>query len=258
MVGFTGLIGDDNAGELLYSIVKTSGIDPKGLKITNLAGTSSVVILINSQGERTFYYYGGANELLSYSDIKDEDLNNVSIVYVGGTFTLPKLDGEGTARIFSKAQSRGILTTLDATSDPTNTWLPVIEETLPYVDYFLPSLGEAKHIAGSENPSDIAKFLQEKGVGTVVVKLGERGCYVKHQKDPGFYTKSYKTNVVDTTGAGDAFVAGFLSGILRNKNIHECSIIATAVAALSIGKVGATAGQPTLDELTMFLNSKGE
>jgi sugar/nucleoside kinase (ribokinase family) len=183
-------------------------------------------------------------------------LDEAAIVHVGGTYLLPKFDGEGAAKLFAEARARGKLTSMDVTWDTTGRWLAVIEPCLPHLSFFMPSIREAERIAGTGVPEDIAVFLQKKGVQTAVVKLGEKGCYVKHGAEPGFYRDAFPTQVVDTTGAGDSFVAGFLTGVLEEWDVKSCAAFACAVAAMNIRAVGATAGVPTFEEARQFMQAQ--
>jgi sugar/nucleoside kinase (ribokinase family) len=255
-VGFAGLVGDDQLGNYLCKVVRDAGIDDRGLRRTKEARTCSCLVLINSSGDRTFFYYGGSNDLFSLSDMDMALLDEAAIVHVGGTYLLPKFDGEGAAKLFAEARARGKLTSMDVTWDTTGRWLAVIEPCLPHLSFFMPSIREAERIAGTGVPEDIAVFLQKKGVQTAVVKLGEKGCYVKHGAEPGFYRDAFPTQVVDTTGAGDSFVAGFLTGVLEEWDVKSCAAFACAVAAMNIRAVGATAGVPTFEEARQFMQAQ--
>jgi sugar/nucleoside kinase (ribokinase family) len=103
----------------------------------------------------------------------------------------------------------------------------------------------------------MASFLQDKGVETAIIKLGERGCYVKPQKGMGFFVDAFSTEVVDTTGAGDSFVAGFLTGTIKGWSLERRATLGCAAAALNIRKVGATGGIPTFEEARRFMEEKG-
>jgi sugar/nucleoside kinase (ribokinase family) len=255
-VGFAGLVGEDQFGEYLRGVVTAAGIDARGLRRTREARTCSCLVLINSNGDRTFFYYGGANDLFSLADLDMAQLDSASIVHVGGTYLLPRFDGEGAARLFAEARKRGKLTCMDVTWDTTGRWLSVIEPCLPHLSFFMPSIREAREIAGTDDPKRIAAFLQEKGVGTAVIKLGEKGCYVKPGVDPGFFCSAFPTEVVDTTGAGDSFVAGFLTGVLKGWDVKSSAELACAVAAMNIRAVGATAGIPTFEEARQFMQAR--
>jgi len=255
-VGLVGVIGEDQLGTYLRQVAVDAGIDVRGLRRTRQAQTCSCLVLINSKAERTFFYYGGTNELLSPSDVDMALLDEAVIVHVGGTYLLPAFDGEGAARLFAEARARGKLTSMDVTWDTTGRWLTLIEPCLPYLSFFMPSIREAEQIARTNVPEEIAAFLQEKGVHTAVIKLGERGCYVKHGAAPGFYGDAFPTRVVDTTGAGDSFVAGFLAGVLAGWEMEKCAAFACAVAAMNIRAVGATAGIPTMEEARRFMQEQ--
>jgi sugar/nucleoside kinase (ribokinase family) len=255
-VGFSGLVGSDQLGAYLRGVASGAGIDTRGLRATADARTCSCLVLIGSGGERTFFYYGGANDLFSLADVDRDSVRSASIVHIGGTFLLPRFDGEGAARLLSDARAEGKLTSMDVTWDVTGRWLSVIEPCLPHLSFFMPSIREAEQIAGTDDPRHIAAFLQERGVGTAVIKLGEKGCYVKPGLEPGFFFPAFPVEVVDTTGAGDSFVAGFLTGVLRKLDPMSSAELACAVAAMNIRAVGATAGTPTFDEARRFIQER--
>lgn len=256
-VGFCGKVGQDHLGEYLRGVVRGAGIDDSGLARTSEATTCACLVLINSGGDRSFFYHGGANELFSAADVREDLLASASIVYAGGTYLLPRFDGEGAAGLFRRARAEGKRTAMDVTWDVTGRWLSVIEPCLPHLDFFMPSIREAERIAGTADPAGIAAFLEKKGVGTSVVKLGEKGCHVKARGEPGFSVPAFPAEVVDTTGAGDSFVAGFLAGVLKGWDLRRSATLACAVAGLNIGKLGATGGVPTFDEAVRYMEGRG-
>ena len=253
-IGFIGKVGDDSFGDFLLKTIKSFDIDFRGLKIEAGASTSSCIAIISAKGERVFLYHGGTNDEFQYDDIDTNLIDECKIVHVGGTFLLPKFDGSGTAKLFQLAQSKNKLTSMDVTSDTTGSWLSIIKPCLRYLDLFMPSLKEAKAITGKDKPEEIADFLQNEGVETIVVKLGKEGCYVKG-KDKGFYFPAYEVQVVDTTGAGDSFVAGFLTGLLQKWNLEKCTQFASAVSAHCIQQLGATTGIPGFGEVVGFIEN---
>jgi sugar/nucleoside kinase (ribokinase family) len=255
-VSFAGLAGRDSWGDFLASVIEREGIDGRGLKRTSEAGTCTVLVAINSQGERTFFYHGGANDLFSLRDVDPALVAEATAVHVGGTYLLPRFDGEGAAELLRGARARGQLTSMDVTWDVEDRWLSVIDSCLPHLDWFLPSAKEAAKITGLGRPEQMAAFLRDRGVANVVIKLGERGCYVLPAGRPGFFAPAFAVPVVDTTGAGDSFVAGFLAGLLRGWEPERSARLACAAAALNIQRVGATAGMPTIEEATDFLKGK--
>jgi sugar/nucleoside kinase (ribokinase family) len=255
-VGFVGKVGLDPFGDFLVRVIDSAGIERRGLRRTDQAGTCSVLVLINSAGERTFFYRGGTNDLFGLEDVDLRLVEETSAVYVGGTYLLPRFDGDGAATVFARARAQGKITAMDVTWDVEGRWLTVIEPCLPHLSYFLPSIKEAERITGCQKPETMAAFLQDRGVENVVIKLGEKGCYVKPPRDKGFFVEAFYVQAVDTTGAGDSFVAGFLSGVLGNWDLYRCGRFGCAVAALNVQRVGATAGIPTHDEAMQFMEQR--
>ena len=251
-VGFSGRIGDDLQGDFLTREIDQAGIDRRGLIRAPSHTTGTVLVVINSLGERTFFYLGGANDQFSLEDIDRSQLEEAALVHVGGTYLLPSFDGDGAARLFREARSAGKLTSMDVTWDTRGLWRRTIEPCFPYLSFFLPSYKEAAMITDSRDPGEMASLLQDWGVQNVVIKLGEEGCYVKPAGAGGFTVPAFRAQVVDTTGAGDSFVAGFLSGVLREWDLGDCASLACAVAALNIQCVGATEGMPTFERADQF------
>ena len=252
-VGITMQIGKDGFGDFASMEMKKNGIDITGLKVSEKESTSVCIALINKEGKRTFLYYGGANELLSYQDMNISFIEKSKVVHVGGTFLLPSFDGEGASKLFKIAKERNKLTSMDVTWDTNGRWLEVIKHCLKYFDYFMPSYEEAIKITGKNNPIDMALFLQNEGVKTVIIKMGKNGCYIKDIKREGFYYPSYNVKVADTTGAGDSFVAGFLTGVLKNWDLRKCADFASAVSAYCIQSLGATAGIPGYEDIIKLM-----
>lgn len=255
-VGFVGKIGRDSWGDFLSSQIDEAGIDKRGLYRTSDAPTCSVIVLIKSSGERTFLYSGGANDTFCLEDIDFNLLEESASVHVGGTYLLPLFDGQGAASLFEQARRMGKRTSMDVTWDTRGRWLETIKPCLPELDFFLPSVKEAARITERDEPEEMARFLQDQGVGNVVIKLGEKGCYLKPADRKGFYLQAFPAKVVDTTGAGDSFVAGFLAGLQRGWNMERCGRFACAVAALNIQSVGATTGAPTYNETLRFIEKE--
>jgi len=116
-VGFCGKVGNDQLGEYLAGVVRGAGIDDRSLRRTDEATTCACLVLINTKGDRSFFYHGGANELFSRHDVDESMVAEAAIVHGGGTYLLPRLDGEGTAGLFERAQAAGKLTSMDVTWD---------------------------------------------------------------------------------------------------------------------------------------------
>jgi len=113
-----------------------------------------------------------------------------------------------------------------------------------------PNEDEVRMLTGRELKEG-SEILIEKGAGLVAAKLGEKGCYVTDGKED-YLVKSYRTKVVDTTGAGDAFCAGFLYGLIKGKDLYTCAKLGNVVASRCITKIGARTGLPTREDLQIL------
>ena len=241
-------------GGFLYETLEKSGIDTSGIYFDEKSRTSSVVALINEKGERIFLYYGGSNDALTIDKVDPQVVRDARIVHVGGTYQLPGFDGKGAGELFALAHRSGGFTSMDVTWDTSGRWLETIEPCLPWLDLFMPSINEAKEICGTNDEKEIAEFLKDKGVKNVIVKLGHRGCYVDAFGEK-YYQSAYQAPVVDTTGAGDSFVAGVLYGLAKEWEIKRITRFASAVSAHCIQELGATCGVPSSEKILEFMES---
>lgn len=253
-VGFSGVLGKDPMGKFLQGVLEENGIDTEGIYFDDASKTSSVIVLINKKGERVFLYYGGSNDALTFEKIDQEMVRKAKYVHVGGTYLLPGFDGEGARKLFELAHETNAFTTMDVTWDTTGRWLEVIESCLSELDLFIPSINEAKEICGTEDEKEIVSFLKKRGVKNVIVKLGAKGCYVD-AFGKQYYQSAYKVPVVDTTGAGDSFVAGILYGLNQGWEIEKVTRFASAVGAHCIQQLGATSGVPSYNEVLNFMQN---
>ncbi|MDC7228416.1 MAG: carbohydrate kinase family protein [Spirochaetales bacterium] len=240
-VGFSGRVGNDDKGKFLLEKMSAAGMQIDGVKIGEESDTSSVIVLIHDDGARNFLYHGGANDEFTIADVDFSILEDYSIVFVGGTFMLPKFDGEGAALLFKQAQGLGKVTAMDVSYDTTGQWMKIIEPSLQYLDYFIPSIGEGEEITGVERPEEMAEIFMRKGVKNVVIKMGKDGVYIKNDTLEKVIP-AFRVEVVDTTGAGDSFVAGFLTGLDRGMNIEESAELGQAAAAHCVQAIGSTTG----------------
>lgn len=203
--------------------------------------TSTSIVLIEPNGERHFLYYGGTNNLLSAKDVKTELFQEGDIVHLGSAMALRGLSGAGLAGLFQEAKKKGCTTSMDVTNDETGKWLDNIEAALHDTDIFLPSDYEAIQIAGTDDLREIREFFKRFGIKILVVKRGKKGCYVTDFKDE-FTIPPLNGNVIDTTGAGDAFVSGFLKGVARGYSVKQCAVLGNQIAAACISELGAVDG----------------
>jgi sugar/nucleoside kinase (ribokinase family) len=210
------------------------------------------MIMIDSGGERTFIHCIGANATMRPDDIDMDLVSNAEIFHFAGALVMPGFDGEPAASVMKSAQEAGTTTALDVVWDDTGRWMELLEPVLPHTDIFLPSFPEAVEITGKDTPEEAAEVLMDHGVKTVGLKMGEEGCYVR-TGDRELRVPAFSVDVVDGTGSGDAFVAGFLLGTLAGWDLEDVARMANAVGAMCVTAPGATAGLRSFEETINFL-----
>ena len=245
-----GKVGNDGFGDFVIGNLTRNGVDCTGVVRDEEAATSSTMVLVHGDGERSFIHYIGANGTLTEADVDDGVVKSSKILHIAGTFLLPGFDGEPTARVLKKAKELGVTTSLDTAWDSHNNWMKLLAPCLPYVDYAVPSIEEARMVTGKYEPEEVASALLDKGVGTVALKMGSQGCYIR-SKDIELYIPIYKVDVVDALGAGDAFAAGFLAGLVNGWDLERTGKFANATGAFCVTALGATTGikdQKTIED----------
>lgn len=249
----TAKIGADSFGSFLKGELEKYNVDTAGLKISEYP-TSASVALIASDSERTFLHCPGANAHFSDGDVDWDIVADARIVFPSGLMIMPSLDGEPCARILKKAREMGKITALDVAWDTENLWMKKLAPCMRWIDYFLPSIEEAEKLSGESELDKMADKFFETGVKHIIIKLGKDGCYLREDKaSAGKYFPAHKVKAVDTTGAGDAFCAGFLFGLSRDYGLDECCRIGNAVGAHCVMNTGATAGIPPFERIQAFM-----
>jgi sugar/nucleoside kinase (ribokinase family) len=253
-----GKVGVDGFGDFIVGRFAEHGIDVTGFARDPVVATSATMVLVHSDGERSFLHYPGANSTLREEDVDFEGIARSKVLHIAGSQVLPALDGAPMAHLLQRAQGAGVVTALDTVWDATGRWMTVTGPCLPYTDYFLPSYDEARMLAGGrETPEDVAQFLLDAGAKVVALKLGAQGCYVRAATGEAVRLPALPVQAIDALGAGDAFVAGFLNGVVRGWDLEQCARFATAVGASCVTALGATTGIRNFDETLAFLRGFG-
>lgn len=247
-----GKVGDDGFGDFMVSRLQKNNIDTRGVVRDQTEATSATMVMVHADGERSFIHYIGANATLEEDDVDFGLIQGSKILHVAGSYLMPGIDGEPTARILKKGREMGLITALDTCWDSKGRWLSLLEPCLPYIDYFLPSIEEAKLITGKNTPGEIADFLLDSGVKVVGLKMGEEGCYIR-ARDTEIRIRPFKVECQDAVGAGDCFVAGFLTGIVQGWDLERTGRFANGVGALCVTALGATTGIRSLAETEQFI-----
>ena len=197
------------------------------------APTTAALVMVSPTGERSFFYRGGATDLLANHHLPDTVLKTASILHVGGAMKLINLD---LAELLRRAKSFGCVTSLDTDWDVHGNWMNKLAGALPKLDYLLTNQEEAAMLTGEQAPRDAARHLLARGPQAVVVKRGECGALLATRSGVTEFP-AFRVQVRDTTCAGDCFAAGFLFGISRGWPLDESLRLANAAGALSTTQI---------------------
>ncbi|MFO7636701.1 MAG: carbohydrate kinase family protein [Clostridia bacterium] len=253
-----GKVGKDGFADFLIKVMKENGVDTSGLSYDDRLGTSASVVIVGEDSERSFLHYYGANSSFSYEDIDFDIIAESSILFITGVNLMSSFDGIPCSRVLKKAKEMGKTTVLDTAWDATGRWLETIRDSLAHIDYFIPSFDEARMISGTDIPSKMAKVFQSHGVRNVVIKLGREGCYIRDMDGKEHTLSTFDVVPVETTGAGDAFASGFITGLSKGWDIRKCGVFANATGSLSVTSIGASTGIRPLREVIDFIKSQRE
>src|SRR6266851_871993 len=214
------MVGRDAFGEQALAILQSAGVDLSQVGRSQAATTASVCP-VNAAGDRLFLQRIGSSAEVFPAPIEftPSMLSGVSHFHLANVFALPHLR-QYAPESLERARQAGLTTSLDTGWDARGRWLADLEGCLPFVDLLFMNQDEARMLSGSADPALAARRMQSMGARDVVVKLGPEGCAVFSSEDAARYP-GFEVEAVDTTGAGDCFVAGFLTALNRGAAYEE-------------------------------------
>lgn len=251
-VSVIGAVGCDALGRFLLDRMAEYGIDTRSVVRKDGVQTSATILPIRPNGERPALHVVGANAELTLDDIDWDTIARADHLHLGGLLRLFKLDGEPAATILHFARQRRIITTVDVLGVNRPDSLEVLLPALPYIDYFLPNLAEARHVSGLDDPALIAQFFLDRGVGCVVLKNGADGSLL-YTLGTQMHLPALEAPLVDSTGCGDAYCAGFITGLSLGWDLHRAARLGTAAASLVLTGLGSDAGIIDLNTTVAFM-----
>jgi sugar/nucleoside kinase (ribokinase family) len=246
-VRLMGTLGSDEPGDRIVATLQTAGVDMAHVN-RSPRPTPSTVVLVNHSGARALLHRPGASQdaFADAVELTPDLIAGCTRSHLANVFALPALRPQA-GDLAARARQAGMSVSIDTGWDARGEWLGVLGPCLPHVDLLFVNEDEARELTGARDPAEAARAFKERGAITIVVKLGAAGCVVVHGQEtvasPGFGVP-----VVDTTGAGDCFAGGFLAALQRGLSYAGAARFANAVGALSVQKLGSTAGLLGYDE----------
>jgi len=239
-------VGDDAWGPVIREIYRREGVDDCALMTHPTGATSTTVAAVDGSGERSFFHCVGAPKLLDAAAFLDrlELFRGSRFLLLGYYSLMPNLDVD-LAIVFEQVRAVGCRTALDAAGEG-GSLAGGLDTVLPHLDVFVPSLSEARHQTGESDPRKIIDELRATGTKALLgVKLGGADGVLLSPADGQFiHVPSFRPpgEVIDTTGAGDSFYAGLLTGLIKGMSPQEAGRLGTATAACSVTALGGYAG----------------
>ena len=243
-------VGQDDWANLIRKRLSDEGVDVRWLMTHPTGATSTTAVLVDASGERSFAHCVGAPKLMTKATfLENLDLFAHSRMMLVGYYSLmPNLE-QDLAEIFAAIRQTGCQTALDAAGEGGS--LQPLDQILPHLDVYCPSRAEAEHQTGQTDPQKISRPSVSCGApGLLGVKLGSQGALLSPAADQFLSVPAVipPGPIVDTTGAGDAFYAGLLCGLLKGFTPAQAGQLAAAVGACCVTGLGASSGLCSYDE----------
>ena len=265
--GFIGKVAMDREGSLLHNNLQNENIDTNGVVVTDNGRSGTVSGFVDNSGQRALYVDPGVNDDIGIDEVELDYINSAKVLHI--TSFVGKYDEKSIKT--QKTVLNEISTNVSVSFDPgrlyTERGLDFLENFLIRTDILLINQSELKllltgDIEDSRRSSEeyetqefAEKVQLEYGIDTVVVKMGETGSYVIH-KGKSHTANAFDVPCVDTTGAGDAFNAGFLHGYIHGEEIKKMALKGNYIASCCVTEHGTTNGLPDLTKLENIINNQ--
>jgi ribokinase len=244
-----GRVGKDNFGDILLDNLKSNHVDSQLVQRDD-ASTGTAIIVVDSNGQNSIVLSAGANDKVSPADVKDASFLHHKLILLQLEIPIPTVTSAA-----QRAHENGLRVILNPA--PARQ-AQLSDELISLSDFIIPNETELSLLTGMEvkdipSAEQAARTLLARGTKNVIVTLGSKGAFVVSGKQVT-HINTYKVNVVDTTAAGDAFIGGFATSLLQEKNLEEAVKYGCACGALATTKFGAQPSLPTKEEVERFMS----
>jgi len=240
-------VGSDSSGKSALKRLEKLGVDTSLVNFSSFH-TGRTFVVVDNQGQNTMFHALGANKDLLAENVNWIFLENSSIVFV--QFGIP-IETAREVVVMAKRNGKTVFV------DPGGLESEVPFDILPFIDIIAPNESELFALSGKDTVEKGAKSLVSRGIETVLVKQDKKGASLYTAKS-SFHFNAYDVNVVDTTGAGDAFNGAFIAAMILKMDPYDALKLAVASASLAVQKKGTSSSSPVREELMGFLKERGE
>jgi sugar/nucleoside kinase (ribokinase family) len=243
-VGYVGVVGEDEFGRFMLREMSARGVDV-GPAIVDPAVNTGITVSLSTPIDRAMLTYCGSIAALTTDRVDRALLGRARHLHVGSYFLQTGLQ-DGLPELLAQARAQGLTISMDTGWDPAERWNGGLRDALAQVNVFLPNELEARAITGQGSEETALAALAEY-LPVVAVKLGAEGAIARRGEET-IRAAPLPVEVVDTTGAGDSFDAGFVYGYLADWSLGRTLRLGCACGSLATRRPGGTNGQPTLAE----------
>ncbi len=244
------LLGEDDASEMVFKCLQKNDISQEKITISKDIATSMNIVLVDEDGERYFITNPESSlrklskeHILPYID-QMGDIVSFASIFVSSSLHIADM-----TEIFKAIKEKpGRILVADMTTAKNGEKIEDLEPLLGYIDYIVPNDKEAALLTGESDPKKSALSFIKHGAKCVIVKCGKDGCIYEDGKNSGTIP-CYPAKAIDTTGAGDSFVSGFIYGLSEGMSIPDCCRFGCAVASTVVEKMGSQSGFTNIDEV---------
>jgi sugar/nucleoside kinase (ribokinase family) len=242
-------VGGDEAGVFLKDIIAKAGVDVSRVSVIPEKSTFISIVVIAPDGQRNFI---GVDPFTYGTFEPDAETLDARIVSLASLMIPPFTDVDRVVRIVRRAKGNGSLVCADVLPFHEVFRFEDYRPALPYIDFIFPNEDEGTLLTGKSGLDDVADAMLEMGVKNVVIKTGKRGCFLKNGT-ARIAVPTFDSPVLDTTGAGDNFAAGFMTALLEGRPLPECCRMANAVASVAVQSIGANTGVKSRAQVEEFM-----
>lgn len=246
--------GQDMTGDWAVARLAEFGIDTSGLQRMAGVPSSSSIVLTRADGSRPALHVKGATGHFTVPPADFDRVTDARIFHLGGVGLMDAMDGAPNAALMRHAKARGCITTVDVFAGSREDMADVAA-VLPWTDYFIPSVEEARALTGLTDLDAMAQVFLDLGAGACVFTLGAEGAYYRDRQGLCFTIPAFAIDVVCTCGCGDVFNAGFATGLLHGMTPQDCVRLAQACSALNATGLGSQAGIVSLPDTLTFMKN---
>ncbi len=251
-VEIIGCVGRDGAGMALQQALEERGVGCRQLIFAEGVATSKTVILLVEGQDRRYMHCFGANSKFTVGQIPRDWVVGLKVFYLGGLCAMPGLRLTELSDLLQFCRSRGVITVVDVVIPQRFSAVAELCGLLPHIDYFLPNDDEARALTGAKDPAGQMHALLSYGANTVIITQGHEGVTAARGKEC-WRAGTYSAGGIDPSGAGDAFAAGVITGILRGWNVPEMLRYGSALGVSATRAIGTTDGVFTAKEAEAFV-----